>query len=232
MAVIDFHSHILPGIDDGSKDIEMSLHMLNAAAEQQIDVMVATPHFYAGSTTPEKFLRCRKKALELLPEQALSGLPRIICGAEVAYFSGISRADNIEALCIEGTNLLLLEMPFAAWTERNIREVELLLNRGMQPVIAHFERFFRFQKDKQMMPELLELPVCVQLNAECLLSWKSRRQALSLLKNGQAHLLGSDCHNIGSRPQNLGKGRAVVERKLGRDVLEEIDDIGTNLLNL
>lgn len=232
MAVIDFHSHILPGIDDGSRDVATSLQMLHAAAEQGIDVMVATPHFYAGSTTPEQFLCRRETAFLSLPEQELSGLPKIICGAEVAYFSGISKADDIESLCIEGTNLLLLEMPFAAWTERNIWEIELLLNRGMQPVIAHLERFFSFQKDKHMISKLLDLPVCVQMNAECLLSWRKRRQVLSMFQRRQAHLLGSDCHNTGSRPQNLGEGRAVLERKLGQPVLEEMDELGAKLLHL
>ena len=66
MKVIDFHSHILPNIDDGSKDINMSVEMLKRSKQQGIDVIVATPHFYADSNTIEHFLNKRARALEQL----------------------------------------------------------------------------------------------------------------------------------------------------------------------
>ncbi len=228
--VIDFHSHILPGIDDGSRNRQMSLQMLNAAAGQGIDVMVATPHFYADSMHVKGFLRRREEALQkVLNEQRQEQIP-ILCGAEVAFFSGISRVEEIGQLCIGQTNLMLLEMPFRAWSSRDLYEVERLIGRGIQLVIAHVERFYPFQKDRGMISALLEMPVYIQVNAECLLSWKSRRLPLKLFRMGAAHLLGSDCHNLSSRPQNLAEGRAVLERKVGRDCLEEMDRLGAALL--
>lgn len=230
MAIIDFHSHILPGIDDGSRDVSMSLELLKESRNQGIGAVVATPHFYANNNTIDRFLDDCRIALEKLRKNVTFPAPELVCGAEVCFFSGIGRADGVERLCIEDTNLMLLEMPFRAWTKRDLYEVELLLHRGITPIIAHLERFYPFQNDRKMIPELLNFPVYIQIDAECLLSWKTRRQPLKLFKDGQAHLLGSDCHNITSRPQNLAEGRAVLERKIGKQVLSQIDRLGAVLL--
>lgn len=230
MSIIDFHSHILPGIDDGSRDAAMTAQMLQSASAQGIRTIVATPHFYADSTTIERFLRHRQRALDEVQEIAARNQIRIVCGAETAFFSEMSRAENLELLCFNNTNLIMVEMPFRGWTARDLREIEMLLRRGLRPVIAHLERFYQFQTDKGMIPELLDMPVYIQINAGCLLHWNRRRQAIKLFKDGQAHLLGSDCHNISTRPENLAEGRAVLEKKLGRQALRRIDRLGKTLL--
>ena len=230
MAIIDFHSHILPKIDDGSKDLNMSMEMLKRSKEQGITAIVATPHFYADSSTIEHFLEKREHALEQLESNVSFSAPKIVRGAEVCFFAGIGHAEKIEGLCIGSTNLMLLEMPFRAWSEKDLYEVERLLNGGITPIIAHLERFYQFQQDKELIPALLDFPVVIQLNAECLLHWKQRRQAVKLFKNRQAHLLGSDCHNLTSRPQNLLEGRNTLEKKIGRQCLNQIDQLGASLL--
>ena len=87
--IIDFHSHILPGIDDGSKNLEQSLEMMRRSARQGVDTMVATPHFYAHHDDPERFLKRRAEAERSLREAmaAESGLPELAIGAEVYYFN-------------------------------------------------------------------------------------------------------------------------------------------------
>ena len=232
MAVVDFHSHILPRIDDGSRSTEMTAEMLSNAAVQGIDIMVATPHFYADSTTIDRFLRHRERAYLATQPIAEAKKIQVICGAEVAFFPGMSRADDIEQLCIGDTSLMMVEMPFRAWTDRDLREMELMLNRGIQPVIAHLERFYRFQEDRGMIPALVDMPVYVQINAECLLRWSTRGQALRLFRNGEAHLLGSDCHNVSSRPENLKEGRSVLSKKLGELILRQMDDLSSSLVGV
>ena len=232
MKIIDFHSHILPGIDDGSKNIEMTEQMLDVAAAQGVNVMVATPHFYADSMSVERFLRYRKAAFDKVKEIAVEKEISIVSGAETAFFPGMSHADGIEQLCFENTNLMMIEMPFRAWTSRDLREIELLMCKGIQPIVAHLERFYPFQTDKEMIESLLDMRVYVQINVGCLLHWKSRHKPLKLFKYGQAHLLGSDCHNISSRPENLEEGRKVLEKKLGTQILREIDRLGEKLLNI
>lgn len=231
-AIIDFHSHILPGIDDGSKSVDMSAQMLAAMARDGVDVVIATPHFYGDRISLKKFLEKRDAAANQLEQAYCNGMPKILLGAEVAYFPGISTADGIESLCIEGTDLMLLEMPFASWSKREIREIRNLLDRGIKPVIAHLERFYSYQKDRGNIEALLGLPVYVQLNAESFLSFGQRRRAVSLLKENGVCFLGSDCHNLTSRKPNLAQGRGVIEKKLGKDFLCRMDAFSTETLKL
>jgi protein-tyrosine phosphatase len=230
--MIDFHSHILPGIDDGSKNTETSIAMLKTARAQGVQVQIATPHFYAHRDRVEAFLERRARAYEQVMGSYSEEMPRILLGAEVAYFDGISRAEEIRKLTIEESNLLLLEMPFETWTEHVIKEVRTLIyERGFKVIIAHIERYLRFQGNKKMIEELLKLPVIIQINAEPLTDWRQRRAILKMFKAGKAHLLGSDCHGMRHRPPNLSAGRAVIQRKLGIEYLDQIDRFGNDLIS-
>ena len=117
--IVDFHSHILPGIDDGSQSLEESIAMLRMEAEQGIRYVVATPHFYPRYETPESFLEKRSQAESLL-RSALKqekNLPQVAMGAEVYYFRGISESEFLPRLTIQGGQCILLEMPPAPWPE-------------------------------------------------------------------------------------------------------------------
>ena len=229
--IIDFHTHILPGVDDGSRSTEMSEEMLKREKAQGVDRILLTPHFYADRMRMGSFLTRREEAFDKIKDIATGLGLELQKGAEVAFFPGIGRAEEIETLCIEGTDLMLLEMPFRRWEDADITEVEYLIRRGIVPVIAHIERFFGYQKSKSIMEELMDMPVLVQVNAECLLGgWSDRRLGINLFKNERAHFLGSDCHNLDSRRPNLEEGRQVLAKKLGQDVLEKIDDLGSEVL--
>ena len=106
MKVVDFHTHILPGIDDGSSSVEESLAMLQMEKEQGASLVVATPHFYPQNDRPEKFLQRRKAAFEQLTEKISPDdkLPQIILGAEVYYFKGIGQWEGLRDFAIENTN--------------------------------------------------------------------------------------------------------------------------------
>ncbi|MBQ4381384.1 MAG: capsular polysaccharide biosynthesis protein [Oscillospiraceae bacterium] len=225
MGCVDLHSHFLPGIDDGSKDLDMTRAMLTMCAEQGVDLMCATPHFYADSMRLKSFLSRRQEAYEKTRPVADELGIDIALGAEVAFFAGMSDADGIEALCYEGTKTMLVEMPFREWTDKDIREIEKLLRGGIRPVIAHMERFFRFQKGRRLTDAMFDLPVYVQLNAECLLGFMDRLRYLKFFGDGRAQLLASDCHNTTSRSPNLAQGRAVVEKKYGPESLEKMDSL-------
>ncbi len=231
--IIDFHTHILPGIDDGSRDADTSCRMLEMAVEQGVDMIVATPHFYASRDRVEHFLEKRARAEALLREH-LAGYPlQLRHGAEVAFFRGISRAEKLDSLTIEGTNLLLLEMPFMPWESSDIDEVETLIEeRGYRILLAHLERYLDLPGNKRRIQEILELPVHVQINAESLTDWRKRGHLVRMFRDGQAHVLGSDCHSLHRRPPNLAEGRAVLEKKLGRECLQRIDADGCRLLGI
>ena len=223
--MIDFHSHILPGIDDGSKNTQMSLAMIEEEKKQGVHTIVATPHFYADEDSVERFLKLQEEA-----EKNNVELPKMYLGAEVYYFSGIGQASMIPELCIQGTGILLLEMPFTQWTSDMLDNVRALVNRpNMKVVLAHIERFYDFQKRKEVWDEIMDLPIYRQMNAGPFLNWKKRRKCLKLLKQQGEVLLGSDCHNLDGRKPNLALGRAVIAEKLGQEYLNRTDALEKRL---
>ncbi len=214
----DIHSHVLPGVDDGSRSVGESLKMLDAAVDQSVDTIAATPHFYAHVDSPDVFLKRRNDACELLKNAVTERHPKILLGAEVYFFEGIHRSEAIMDFRIEGTNLLLIEMPFSRWTDHMINEI-LLLNeeRDCQVVLAHIERYLTYQK-KSVLEELIARGILIQSNAEFFISKKTRRKALKLLRQKKIHFLGSDCHNTDSRPQNVGEAYEIIGSE-GRDFI-------------
>ena len=228
--MIDFHSHILPAIDDGSRNLKESLGMLRSLREQKLDIVCATSHFYATERSPESFLRHRQHAFDRLSEAMPDDAPVVFLGAEVLYYPGIGHMRQLPALCLEGTNLLLLEMPFTAWTEHMVREVRDLARTGDYTILmAHIERYF-FQQPLSTWDKLLEDGVYMQSNADFFLSRASRRKALKLLEDGRIHVLGTDCHNQTTRAPHMAEARNVIERKLGSATLSKIDRTGRMLL--
>ena len=225
--MIDFHTHVLPGIDDGSKNIEETEAMLRKLKEEGVDWFVATPHFYARHTSVMHFLEKRTDAAGKVKKllESDNNLPRMLLGAEVYYFDGIGDAAQISELTVEGTNILLLEMPFAQWTREVLADVRKLIEKQkLQVVLVHIERFYRFQKDKSVWKEILNLPVVLQVNAPALAgSFMEKHTAVSMLKLGLPVILGSDCHNMTSRPPVLNPGREVIRKKAGEAFLEECD---------
>ena len=229
--VIDFHSHVLPKMDDGSKSVDMSLKMLQNSGQAGVDVMAATPHFYGHRESICDFLKRRDEAWCALSAAIQPQHPRVVLGAEVAFFSDIECTQELEALCFAGTRTLLLEMPFSPWSGYELDAVSALcLDRGFTIILAHIERFFDRQKDGDILRSLLQLPLYLQINAGTLLSWRRRGRWLDALAAGRAHLLGSDCHDMTSRPPNLAQARELLGRKIGTQALENMDRLGSSLL--
>jgi len=238
--MIDFHTHILPGIDDGSKDIDMTEKMLRMEQAMGVSHIFATPHFYGHRRSVESFLERRSKALDKVNEllKADDSLPRVSVGAEVYYFSGIGRAEQLESLCIEGTNILLLELPFAQWQSDIAKDIsELTDRRGLHIILAHLERYEYFQKDRSVWDRIIDMPLTIQLNCEDFINngslfRKNRRHklCLDLLASHDNIIIGSDCHNLTDRRPNLAEARAVIKKKAGAERLSQIDEYTEALL--
>ncbi len=109
----------------------MTIRMLEAERDQGVSHICATPHFYAHRRSIEYFLERRNRALDAVQQELLErpDLPSITPGAEVLYFTGIERAEQLPQLCLEGTNLLLLEMPFGPWNNEMAKAVEYIIQR-------------------------------------------------------------------------------------------------------
>ena len=228
----DFHTHILPGIDDGSRNMEETQLLLGQEELQGVGRILATPHFYAGKESAPHFFEKREKALSKVraflekQEQA----PQIRAAAEVYYFPRMGEAGILPRLCMEGGRLLLVEMPFVQWTGEMYRDVEKIIRKQeLTVMLAHVERYYGFQKDKSIWKAVFDLPLYAQINAGSLLRFGSRGFAVKFIKAGHKVLLGSDCHHHEYRPVNLEAGREVLRRKLGEEALEEMDRMGKEL---
>ena len=228
--MIDWHSHVLPQMDDGSKSVEESLTMLKMQSEQGVDTVIATPHFYANDESVESFLQRRREAYEKIEPSLSEELPRVLLGAEVAYYSGISRMEDLSKLCIEGTKLLLLEMPFSKWTDYVIKEVrELALQRRVVIILAHIERYLGFQS-VSVFEKLLECGVIMQVNASFFCRFSTKRNAIKLLNSGIVRLVGSDAHNLSVRPPKLFEAYRYIEKNLSKYFIWNMEEYGKNLL--
>ena len=221
--MVDFHSHVLPQTDAGSRSLEESLSLLRMLAEQGVDLVAATPHFYADRESPERFLERRAAASGKLKSAVTPDLPVVRTGAEVAYFPGVSRIGALPDLLLEGTRLLLLEMPAGRWGQYAVSEVlELSCSGAWSVVLAHIERYLPLQK-AAVWESLLENGVQMQVNASFFLSRRTCGKALRMLRDGRIHWIGSDCHDLTARPPRIGGASAVIRRKLGDEFFAEFD---------
>ncbi len=233
--MIDFHCHILPGIDDGSKDIEETARMLNMENRQGITDIVFTPHFYAEWDRIEQFIKRRQSSyaqtLQTMRELNLLHIHTYL-GAEVCYFPGIGHADILSELCIDHSRWMLLELPFCQWDHTLMDDLlRLLEKQNLKIIIAHMERYYAFQTEKDLWNQVLELPMIFQLNAGPLLGKrKNRKFQIKLLKELEHVILGSDCHNTMTRIPNIEQGRAIIQKYLGEERLDRIDCLGSQII--
>lgn len=223
--IVDFHTHILPQIDDGSSSLAESLKMLKMEARQGIGHVIATPHFYARYDDPKQFLINRKKAELRLRKvmERYDGLPEVTVGAEVHFFSGMSHSSLLPYLTIGKKRCILIEMPDSPWTDTMYRELENISVRlGLVPIVAHVDRYIAPFRTYHIPERLEELPVLVQSNASFFLRNSTRSMALRMLRKNQIQLLGSDCHNLTTRQPNLADAVEVIRHRLGAEPLDRI----------
>ena len=235
--MIDLHTHILPHMDDGAGSVEESLQMLRMQRQQGVSTVVLTPHFYRDRERPERFFRRRRESFQLLqakigslPEEERSTLPRMLLGAEVAWRPNLHGWDELPEFCLPGTKRLLLELPFAPWSQTLINQLCDMENRtGVTPIFAHLERYLPMQR-RQAVEDLMSLGYPVQISGEPLLHFASRGKSLRLLKSAPVFVLASDCHGVDRRMPNLGPAMDTVRRRAGSSFAESLIERAEHLV--
>ena len=230
----DFHSHILPGMDDGCKTPEQSVEALRLSYAQGVRAIFATPHYYPVESV-EAFLARRQTAWESLQaeikKQGATDIPQIVLGTEVAYRPGISSAEGIEKLCLGSSAYLLLELPFRAWGKEELRQVNnFACVLGITPILAHYERY-RTLQSREMYDQMARQDVLIQKNAEAFSGFFEERRACREVKLGRCHLLGSDCHNLSSRKPNLSLAIESMRRRGIQKELHHINKISWEIFS-
>jgi protein-tyrosine phosphatase len=215
--LIDLHSHVLPGLDDGARDVGEAVEICRSAADDGIEVLAATPHVRRDyPTTPEQM----ETALARVREAA-GGIVRLVPGGELALDELDRPPDELRRFALAGNpRYLLVETPYYGWPLDVGERLFRLRAAGITPVLAHPER----NAEIQARPELLEGPVAggtlVQLTAASVdgrLGRASRVAAARLLELGYAHLIASDAHAPTLRAIGMsGAARALGDQALAR----------------
>jgi len=224
--MIDFHSHILPCIDDGAKSPEVTVEMLKQAREQGIDTIIATPHFNFDEIKLEDFLGKRSRSVQMATEAAeKAGIssPEIIPGAEVYLLPGTASREDLSKLCIEGTNCLLVEMPIGRWTGWVFNEIYKMRDRDIVPVLAHLERYISDKENINKIRRLLEMEVCVQINADDLKSFRYRKIIGVFAEMCEVIVIGSDSHDNIKRPSRIEKGMKLLKKRFGEKFVKNLE---------
>lgn len=228
---IDFHTHILPNMDDGSSSVEMSVQMVRSLSEQGVRCIVLTPHFYPTRDNPEHFFEKRKEKLDLLRSELGNDAPVILAGAEIHFFEGITEMQDLPKLRIEGSLGLMIEMPMCTWSERMISSVfELSRRREYQVILAHAERYIPLG-NLPSIKWLASSGVMMQISSDAFSGMFRSRKALKLLDEGLVQILGSDCHNMTTRPPDLGQAYDMIRKKRGEEAIMYITDNGLSLFS-
>lgn len=228
---IDFHSHILPNMDDGASSIEESLELLNILSSSRVDKVVLTPHFYRQNEKIQAFLDRRIQSFQRLSEAAsgLQSCPELILGAEVYFYPSLASEADLGKLCIENTNYILLELPFEHFNDNFYRSYANFLNNCPYKIIlAHIERYLKFGNTYKDIVKLLDYGnVLCQMNCGSLAkaNFFSRKQLLAFISDGLISAIGTDTHNLTHRPPLYSNAEKIIVNKCGK---KAFDDICTN----
>ena len=213
--IIDFHSHILPEVDHGCKNINEADKQICMAEKANVDLIIATPHFYPAMETVESFLERRKQGRRQLADVEKKYAVDIKLGAEVLICEHIENMEGIDKLCIENTDILLLEMPQGKeWNSQLISTVqELSINYCV--FIAHIDRY-----DMTDVKKLDGINVNYQMNAKCLCSLFHNKMITALLKEGKISAIGSDIHGVNNRSYELFLRACKKDKERNYGVME------------
>lgn len=230
--MIDFHSHVLPGIDDGAKDIDTSLRMLLESFKQGVRVVVATPHCHlVGENSVENFLKNRKESYDKLIEAIEKDgrqFPEIIMGCELRVANEYPENQDLKKLCIENTNYIMVEMPYEKWNAGNYDFIYGLILRGMRPIVAHMERYFSQRDD---FHNLYSLDLLYQVNAQSFVNSPAKRKIPKLFEEGAIHIIGSDMHDMENRPSYMEKAANKITKAYGEYRLKYLMKNAERVLN-
>lgn len=223
MRYIDFHTHILPEMDDGAKTVADSLAMLKIAYECGAETVILTPHYHTSMSISE-FCSKRDNRLALLEKSMKEDggkFPKILCGAEVLVDGNLSEKPDLSKLCIQGTDLILLELPCAQWNGWHFHEIHrIIAENNLSPVMAHIERYMKGPQDLFQIDKLVSVGARFQVNAGSFLTFAGRRIIRALAAEGLICAIGSDCHGTSRRSPDMTRALRAFSKKFGEPFID------------
>jgi protein-tyrosine phosphatase len=223
--VIDLHSHIVPGVDDGARTMEDAVALARAAAQSGTETLVATPHIREDHPFELGSLSARVEEVQAAVNAAGIAL-RLVAAGEVA----ITRLDSLDdaqlgGLCLGDGRCVLVESPYGRATDMLEHVLFDLQVRGYQPLLAHPERAPSFQSDPARLERLVEAGILCSVTAGSMLGRfgsSVTRFTARLFRDGLVHDVASDAHDAEKRPPGLRAGFDALESQL-RGIAEQAD---------
>lgn len=232
--IVDIHSHIIPGIDDGSKSMEMTFEMIRNAEKEGTKEMVATPHYLLeyGEATIEEVKKYVQEINVLLENEKID--VKIYSGQEV-YFTEKIIENYLEGNIgtINDSRYMLIEFPMDKFDDNIFDVLYELQVRDVVPIIAHPERYKPFIEKPSLINEFLNQGYLFQVNAgsiEGKFGQNVKKTADLFLTNNIYNFIGSDAHNIKNRNTGLKKAMDLIEKGMNSEIFQ--DSCGKILKNM
>ncbi len=218
--MIDLHCHLLPGIDDGSQDLEQSLEMARISAADGVSVTACTPHIFPGvynNTGPD----IRRRIAALQSELDAAGIPmRLVTGGDVHIAPDlVAKLKSGEALSLNDSRYVLIEPPHHVLPPRIEDLFFNLLSAGYVPVVTHPERMSWIDREYDMLVRLVRSGAWMQITAGALVGLfgsAPRKWSERMLREGMVHIVASDAHGPTRRPPRMGEAYAALISLVGQ----------------
>lgn len=212
--MVDIHSHVLPGVDDGSKSMEETLKMLKLTKMDGIDTVVATPHFYRGYYENNyEDMQELKERVEAEVQKENIGID-IVLGQEI--FLDKHTLDDYKCgriRCIEKTNYMLVELPMTFMPKDALDIIYELQIKGVRPILAHPERYRYIMDEPSKINQFLHEGCFIQINTgsiKGLFGKKVKKIAEILIKNKVCSFIASDTHSTGRRIPGISEALEIA----------------------
>ena len=232
--MVDFHSHILPNIDDGPKCFEESIQLLKEAKKVGFNKIVSTSHYLEGYYIVEE--QDRKELLELTKGK----LQQENIELELYLGNEIYIAENIAELIKQGkassinnTNYILFELPINAKPLNLYDTAYRMIQKGLIPILAHPERYSYVKENPNIVTELIELGVLMQCNFASIIGYYGKRAKIltkKFLENDMVHFLGSDVHRPETIYPKIPQCIKQIENIVGKKKFREISEVNPELV--
>jgi protein-tyrosine phosphatase len=227
--MIDIHTHILPGLDDGAADLEQSMAMARVAIADGVTAVVATPHAATNTTRADVLAHVGKLQIALdnsnVPLQLYAGI-EVWLSPDV-----VAQQRTGHAFAIANGPYMLVELPLQMIPPYTEQAIFALQVAGIIPILAHPERYVALEGNLEPLYRLVSRGVLCQLSASSLLGGfgpRARSLAESILQHDLAHVIASDAHSADVRPPKLAAAMArateLVGEKRARDMVTTVPE--------
>lgn len=225
--LVETHCHILPGIDDGSPDVDTSLKMISRLKEQGAKAIILTSHYYSDSISLSDFVQRRDMAFNELKQSLPEDSPKLIPAAEVYISKYLFNNENLDSITIGNSGYALIEHPFSC--DFSQKYYERLLNLhydfGIKPILAHIERYQALMENEDLLDEYINAGCIAQVNIDSFVHSHRgiKKRLFKYLESGRIHLVGSDCHNLSARPPEFEDGVKEIIKKSGKEAIDILE---------